>query len=50
VRGITVVLNRFDELKRRVTAGKRIGRCHSEERGDKGLSVFGGKVRDISLT
>ena len=30
VRGITVVLNRFDELKRRVTAGKRIGRCHSK--------------------
>jgi hypothetical protein len=38
-----VVRNLFEVLKRRVPAGKRIGRCHSEERGDEGLSVFGGK-------
>jgi len=35
-----VVLNRFEEMKRRVRAGKQIGRCHSEERGDEGLSLW----------
>ena len=38
-----VVLNRFEEMKRRVRAGKQIGRCPSEDRGDEGFSVFGGK-------
>jgi len=36
---INVVLNRFEELKRCVPAGKRIGRCHFEERGDEGFSL-----------
>ena len=40
---INVVLNWFDELKRRVPAGKLIDRCPFDERGDEGFSVFGGK-------
>jgi len=44
-----VVLNRFEELKRCVPAGKRIGRCHSEERGDEGLYFMAAK-RKKSLT
>ena len=40
---INVVLNWFDELKRRVTAGKLIDRCPFDERGDEGFSVIGVK-------
>jgi hypothetical protein len=43
VSGINIVLNWFGGLKRCAQAGKRIGRCHFEERGNEGLSVFGGK-------
>jgi hypothetical protein len=50
VSDIDVVLNWFGELKRRVPAEKRIGRCHSEERGGESLCVFGGKERKINLT
>jgi hypothetical protein len=35
-----VVLNRIEEMKRRGRAGKQIGRCPSEERGDEGLSLW----------
>jgi hypothetical protein len=40
VSGANVVLNRFEEMKRRVRVGKQIGRCHSEEHGDEGLSLW----------
>jgi hypothetical protein len=41
--GVNVALNRFEELKRCVVAGKRIDRCPSEDRGDEGFSVIGVK-------
>jgi hypothetical protein len=40
VSDMNVMLNWFEELKRHVPAGKRIVRCHSEERGDEGFSLW----------